>query len=50
LTGASSLGLEEAMAGTDVVVDLANSPSFENQAVLEFFETSGRNPRSRRRS
>ena len=36
-------GLEEAMAGTDVVVDLANSPSFENKAVLEFFETSGRN-------
>ena len=31
------------MAGTDVVVDLANSPSFENPAVLEFFETSGRN-------
>src|SRR5215813_10659544 len=36
-------GLKEAMAGTDVVVDLANSPSFENKAVLEFFETSGRN-------
>ena len=36
-------GLKEAMAGTDVVVDLANSPSFENRAVLEFFETSGRN-------
>src|SRR3954467_15259853 len=36
-------GLEAAMAGTQVVVDLANSPSFENQAVLEFFETSGRN-------
>ena len=26
-----------------VVVDLANSPSFEDKAVLEFFETSGRN-------
>jgi uncharacterized protein YbjT (DUF2867 family) len=36
-------GLEEAMAGTQVVVDLANSPSFEDRAVLEFFETSGRN-------
>ena len=36
-------GLKEVMAGTDVVVDLANSPSFENKAVLEFFETSGRN-------
>src|SRR5262249_27481037 len=33
----------EAMAGTQVVIDLANSPSFENKAVLEFFETSGRN-------
>jgi uncharacterized protein YbjT (DUF2867 family) len=36
-------GLKEAMAGAQVVVDLANSPSFENQAVLEFFETCGRN-------
>jgi uncharacterized protein YbjT (DUF2867 family) len=36
-------GLNEAMAGAQVVIDLANSPSFENQAVLEFFETSGRN-------
>jgi len=36
-------GLKEAMAGTRVVVDLANSPSFEDQAVLEFFQTSGRN-------
>jgi uncharacterized protein YbjT (DUF2867 family) len=36
-------GLKEAMAGTEVVVDLANSPSFEDKAVLEFFETSGRN-------
>ncbi len=36
-------GLKEAMAGADAVVDLANSPSFENKAVLEFFETSGRN-------
>ena len=36
-------GLKEAMAGTTVVIDLANSPSFEDKAVLEFFETSGRN-------
>src|SRR5437868_7343985 len=36
-------GLKEAMAGTQVVVDVANSPSFEDKAVLEFFETSGRN-------
>jgi uncharacterized protein YbjT (DUF2867 family) len=35
-------GLNEAMAGTQVVIDLANSPSFEDKAVLEFFETSGR--------
>src|SRR5262245_5061477 len=40
ITGA---GLDEAMAGTQVVIDLANSPSFEDKAVLEFFETSGRN-------
>ncbi|MBR0869840.1 SDR family oxidoreductase [Bradyrhizobium tropiciagri] len=36
-------GLKEAMANTGLVIDLANSPSFENKAVLEFFETSGRN-------
>jgi uncharacterized protein YbjT (DUF2867 family) len=36
-------GLKEAMAGTEVVIDLANSPSFEGRAVLEFFENSGRN-------
>src|SRR5215813_14734257 len=36
-------GLKEAMAGTQVVVDVANSPSFEDKAVLQFFETSGRN-------
>jgi uncharacterized protein YbjT (DUF2867 family) len=39
----SGEGLKEAMAGTQVVVDLANSPSFEDKAVLEFFKTSGRN-------
>ncbi|WP_316156601.1 SDR family oxidoreductase [Cupriavidus sp. BIC8F] len=36
-------GLQEAMTGAQVVIDLANSPSFEDKAVLEFFETSGRN-------
>ena len=45
-TGVNSItgeGLKEAMAGTQVVVDLANSPSWEDKAVLEFFEVSGRN-------
>ena len=36
-------GLAEALAGAQVVVNVANSPSFEDKAVLEFFETSGRN-------
>jgi uncharacterized protein YbjT (DUF2867 family) len=36
-------GLKGALAGAQVVIDLANSPSFEDRAVLEFFETSGRN-------
>jgi len=36
-------GLKEAVAGAQVVIDLANSPSFEDKAVLEFFETSGHN-------
>ncbi|HTE29026.1 MAG TPA: SDR family oxidoreductase [Chryseolinea sp.] len=36
-------GLSEAMNNTDVVVDLANSPSFEDTAVMEFFQTAGRN-------
>src|SRR5258705_1412243 len=40
ITGA---GLKEALVGAQVVIDLANSPSFEDKAVLEFFETSGRN-------
>jgi len=40
LTGA---GLEKALAGAQVVVDLANSPSFEDQAVLEFFQRSEHN-------
>ena len=36
-------GLEAAASGAQVVVDLANSPSFEDAAVLEFFKTAGRN-------
>jgi uncharacterized protein YbjT (DUF2867 family) len=36
-------GVKEAVAGAQVVIDLANSPSFEDKAVLEFFETSGHN-------
>jgi uncharacterized protein YbjT (DUF2867 family) len=36
-------GLATALAGAQVVVDVANSPSWEDKAVLEFFETSGRN-------
>src|SRR5215469_12598648 len=36
-------GLAEALSGAQVVVDLENSPSFEDKAVLKFFETSGRN-------
>ena len=40
ITGA---GLQQAIAGAQVVIDLTNSPSFEDRAVLEFFQTSGRN-------
>jgi uncharacterized protein YbjT (DUF2867 family) len=36
-------GLAQAMDGADIVVDVANAPSWEDQAVLEFFETSSRN-------
>jgi uncharacterized protein YbjT (DUF2867 family) len=36
-------GLAQALTGAQVVVDVANSPSFEDKAVLEFFETAGRN-------
>jgi uncharacterized protein YbjT (DUF2867 family) len=35
--------LAEALADTVVVVDVANSPSFEDQAAMEFFQTAGRN-------
>src|ERR1700680_769582 len=36
-------GLEKALSGAEIVVDVANSPSFEDNAALKFFETSGRN-------
>jgi uncharacterized protein YbjT (DUF2867 family) len=36
-------GLAEAMKDTEIVIDLANSPSFEERAVMEFFQTAGRN-------
>jgi uncharacterized protein YbjT (DUF2867 family) len=36
-------GLAAALSGAEIVVDVANSPSFEDNAVLKFFETSGRN-------
>ena len=45
-TGVNTLtgeGLAEVMDGADVVVDVSNSPSFEDAAVLSFFETSTRN-------
>ncbi|WP_223415383.1 MULTISPECIES: SDR family oxidoreductase [unclassified Pseudomonas] len=45
-TGINSItreGLAEAMDGADIVVDVANAPSWEDQAVLDFFETSTRN-------
>lgn len=40
ITGA---GLADALAGADVAVDVLNSPSFEDEAVLRFFETTSRN-------
>jgi uncharacterized protein YbjT (DUF2867 family) len=45
-TGVNSLtgeGLDEVMTGADVVIDLSNSPSFEDQAVLDFFRTATTN-------
>jgi uncharacterized protein YbjT (DUF2867 family) len=45
-TGVNTLtgeGLAKALAGAQVVVDVANAPSWEDNAVLAFFETSGRN-------
>jgi uncharacterized protein YbjT (DUF2867 family) len=45
-TGVNSItgeGLAEALKGASVVVDVTNSPSWEDAAVLKFFETSTRN-------
>ena len=45
-TGVNTLtgeGLADVLAGASVVVDVSNSPSFEDGPVLEFFETSTRN-------
>src|SRR5882762_7656399 len=45
-TGVNTLtgeGLADALKGAQVVVDVANAPSWEDKAVLDFFETSGRN-------
>lgn len=45
-TGVNALsgeGIQEALAGAQVAVDVANSPSFEDTAVMAFFETSSRN-------
>ena len=45
-TGVNTLtgkGLAEAVAGAQVVVDVANSPSFEDKPAMDFFKTSGRN-------
>ena len=36
-------GLAQALAGAEVVVDVANSPSFADQAAMDFFQTAGRN-------
>jgi uncharacterized protein YbjT (DUF2867 family) len=36
-------GLAEALAGAEVVIDVANSPSFADEAVMAFFKTSGGN-------
>src|SRR5437762_1169779 len=36
-------GLDEALKGASVVVDVTNSPSWEDAAVMNFFETSTRN-------
>ncbi|MES2596620.1 MAG: SDR family oxidoreductase [Verrucomicrobiota bacterium] len=45
-TGINTLtgeGLAEALTGAEVVVDVANSPSFDDEPVMHFFQTSGRN-------
>ena len=36
-------GLADALEGAQVVVDMANSPSFEDKAAMDFFQTAGKN-------
>ncbi len=36
-------GLAEALQGAEVVIDVANSPSFDDKAAMDFFQTAGRN-------
>ena len=43
INSVTSEGLAQALVGAQVVVDVANAPSWEDKAVLAFFETSGRN-------
>src|SRR5215510_5690764 len=45
-TGVNTLtgeGLAAAIEGAEVVIDVSNSPSFEERAATDFFQTSGRN-------
>ena len=39
----TGMGVDDLLASSEIVVDVSNSPSFEDQAVMHFFETSGRN-------
>lgn len=39
----SGVGLAEALVGAEVIIDLANSPSFEDSPAMDFFQTAGRN-------
>jgi uncharacterized protein YbjT (DUF2867 family) len=45
-TGVDTLtgeGLDRALTGAEVVVDVSNSPSFDDQPAMDFFQTAGRN-------
>lgn len=39
----TGIGLEQVLTGADIVIDVSNSPSFEDQAVMQFFDHAGRN-------
>jgi uncharacterized protein YbjT (DUF2867 family) len=43
INAVTGVGLDAALADAAIVIDVSNSPSFEDQAVLEFFEKSTRN-------